>query len=34
MRLAGIASEDVVARPRFLTTRVPWGLGPDDGFSG
>ena len=34
MRLAGVASEDVLERPRFLAASVPWGLGPDEGFSG
>ncbi len=34
MRLADVASEDVLARPRFLTAPVPWGLGPDAGFFG
>ena len=34
MRLAGGASEDVGARPRFLTAPVPWDSGPDAGFSG
>ena len=34
MRLAGLASEDVLEGPRFLTAPVPWALGPDAGFSG
>ena len=34
MRLADVASEDVLGRPRFLTVPVPRGLGPDAGFSG
>ena len=34
IRLADVASEDVLARPRFLTAPVPWGLGPDAGFFG
>ena len=29
MRLAGLAFEDALGRPRFLTTPVPWGLGLD-----
>ena len=31
MRLAGLAFEDVLGRPRFLTAPVPSGLGPDAG---
>ena len=34
MRLAGVASEDVLGWPRFLAVLVLWGLGPDDGCSG
>ena len=32
MRLAGLAFEDVLERPRFLTAPVPSGLGPDAGI--
>ena len=31
MRLAGLAFEDLLGRPRFLTAPVPSGLGPDAG---
>ena len=34
MRLAGVASEDVLGWPRFLAVSVLWGLGPDDGCLG
>ena len=32
MRLAGVASRDVVVRRRFLMAPMPWDLGLDDGF--
>ena len=32
MRLAGVASRDVVLRRRFLMAPVPWDIGPDDRF--
>ena len=32
MRLAGVASRDVVVRRRFLMAPVPWVIGLDDGF--
>ena len=32
MRLAGVASRDVVVRRRFLMAPVTWDIGPDAGF--